>query len=98
MHSKSPRNPAPGGRRSVFRGRRGRGVWASRLSPKGEARQYPAVICIPGHGRGVDDIVGIDEHGKDRTTKVGYAYDYSIQGVENAMGALGLEPMAFGCR
>jgi hypothetical protein len=46
----------------------------------------------------VDDIVGIDDKGQDRTVKVGYEYDYAIQVVEHGMAAVAIEPMAFGCR
>ena len=37
------------------------------------------MICVPGHGRGVDDIVGIDDEGRDRTDKAGYQHDFAIQ-------------------
>lgn len=59
---------------------------------------HPAVVCVPGHGRGVDDIVGIDENGHDRTDKAGYQHDFAIQAVEHGMAAVAIEPMAFGCR
>jgi len=68
------------------------------LTPKSGGGPYPAAICIPGHGRGVDDIVGIDENGHDRTARVGYQYDFAIQAVEHGMAAVAIEPMAFGCR
>src|SRR5579872_6331086 len=58
----------------------------------------PTVICIPGHGRGADDIVGIDEHGNDRTDKPPYQRDFAIQVTEHGMAAVAIEPMAFGCR
>jgi hypothetical protein len=53
---------------------------------------------LPGHGRGVDDIVGIDDKGQDRTAKEGYQYDFAIQAVEHGMAVVAIEPMAFGCR
>ena len=56
------------------------------------------MICVPGHGRGVDDIVGIDEQGRDRTDKAGYQHDFAIQVAEAGMAAVAIEPMAFGCR
>jgi hypothetical protein len=56
------------------------------------------MICVPGHGRGVDDIVGIDERGRDRTDKSGYQHDFAIQVVEAGMAAVAIEPLAFGCR
>ena len=56
------------------------------------------MVCVPGHGRGVDDIVGIDDKGQDRTDKSGYQHDFAIQVVEHGMAAVAIEPMAFGCR
>ena len=53
------------------------------------------MICVPGHGRGVDDIVGIDEQGRDRTDKAGYQHDFAIQVAEAGMAAVAIEPMAF---
>jgi hypothetical protein len=29
----------------------------------------PAIVCLPGHGRGCDDIVGIAENGEQRASK-----------------------------
>jgi len=81
----------------VFESRPGVWVLGYLLTPKAGG-PFASVIAIPGHGRGVDDIVGIDEHGRDRTVKVGYAYDYAIQIVEHGMAAVAIEPMAFGCR
>ncbi|HZU29255.1 MAG TPA: alpha/beta hydrolase family protein [Bryobacteraceae bacterium] len=82
----------------VFESRPGVGVLAYLLTPNDVPRPLPAVVCIPGHGRGVDDIVGIDEYGHDRTDKPGYQHDFAIQTAEHGMAALAIEPMAFGCR
>ncbi len=68
------------------------------LTPKKQKAPYAAMVCVPGHGRGVDDIVGIDDKGRDRTTKEGYQHDFAIQAVEHGMAAVAIEPMAFGCR
>jgi hypothetical protein len=56
------------------------------------------MICIPGHGRGVDDLVGIDDQGRDRTDKSGYQHDFAIQMAEAGIAAVAIEPMGFGCR
>ena len=53
---------------------------------------------MPGHGRGVDDIVGIDEKGNERTDKAGSQHDFAIQVAEAGIAALAIEPMGFGCR
>lgn len=82
----------------VFETRPGSSVLAYLLLPKSATGKVPAVISIPGHGRGVDDIVGVDEKGKDRTKKVGYQYDYAVQIAEQGMAAIAIEPMGFGCR
>ena len=81
----------------VFESRPGVAVLGYVLTPKSAAPHAP-MICVPGHGRGVDDIVGIDEQGKDRTDKPGYEHDFAVQAVEHGMAAIAIEPMAFGCR
>ena len=86
----------PGYRREkfVFESAPGVAVLGYLLTPKAGTAPFPAVVCVPGHGRGVDDIVGIDDKGQDRTVKVGYEYDYAIQVVEHGMAAVAIEPMA----
>ncbi len=64
----------------AFESRDGSFVFAYLLKPKNVRPPLPVVICLPGHGRGVDDIVGIDADGRDRTQKEGYAYDYALAG------------------
>ena len=90
----------PGYRREKFviQSRPGLYVLGYLLTPKARSGPHPAVVCVPGHGRGVDDLVGIDENGRDRTEKVSYQYDFAIQAVEHGMAAVAIEPMAFGCR
>lgn len=90
----------PGYRREkiVFESRPGMSVLAYLLLPE-KAQKPPAVmICLPGHGRGVDDIVGIDGQGSERTDKAGYQHDFAIQVAEAGMAAVAIEPLAFGCR
>jgi dienelactone hydrolase len=84
--------------RFIFTSRPGVAVSAYLLTPKTGKAPYASVICVPGHGRGADDLVGIDEHGADRTDKSGYQHDFAIQVVEHGMAAIAIEPMAFGCR
>ena len=82
----------------VFESRPGVTVVAYLLTPAAKRTPHVTVVCVPGHGRGVDDIVGIDEHGNDRTDKPGYQHDFAIQVVEHGMAAIAIEPMAFGYR
>jgi len=82
----------------VFDSRPGLSMLAYVLVPPSARTPIPAVICVPGHGRGVDDIVGIDEQGHDRTDKSGYQHDFAIQAAEAGMAAVAIEPMGFGCR
>lgn len=82
----------------VFQTRIGAHALAYLLTPANARGPLPAVICIPGHGRGVDDIAGIDEYGRDRTDKPGYQHDFAVQVVEHGLAAIAIEPMAFGCR
>jgi dienelactone hydrolase len=84
--------------RFVIQSRPGFYVLGYLLTPNAGSAPHASVICLPGHGGGVDDIVGIDENGHDRTVKVGYQYDFAIQAVEHGMAAVAIEPMAFGCR
>jgi dienelactone hydrolase len=82
----------------VFTSRPGMEVVSYLLKPKGKQGPLPVVLCIPGHGRGADDIVGIAENGTERTDKAGYQHDFAIQVVEAGMAALAIEPIAFGAR
>ena len=82
----------------VFDSRTGVSVLAYLLIPVNAKTPSPAVICVPGHGRGVDDIVGIDDKGADRTDKSGYQHDFAIQVAEAGLAAVAIEPMGFGCR
>lgn len=90
----------PGYRREklLFQSRPGVAVIGYLLTPNGRKPPYPTVVAIPGHGRGVDDIVGIDEKGHDRTGKPGYEHDFALQTVEQGLATFAIEPMAFGYR
>jgi dienelactone hydrolase len=82
----------------VIQSRPGLLVLGYLLTPKDQKPPYATMVCVPGHGRGVDDIIGIDEKGQDRTNKAGYQHDFALQAVEHGMAAVAIEPMAFGCR
>ena len=82
----------------VFESRPGVGLLGYLILPKNAPQPVPAVVCVPGHGRGVDDIVGIDEHGNDRTARGPYEFDFALQVAGHGLAAVAIEPMAFGCR
>ncbi len=82
----------------LFESRPGVAVVAYLLTPADKGKPYPTMVCIPGHGRGVDDIVGLDEQGRERSGKPGYQHDFAIQMVEHGVAALAIEPLAFGYR
>ncbi|MDQ6705335.1 MAG: alpha/beta hydrolase family protein [Acidobacteriota bacterium] len=82
----------------IFESKPGVMVLGYLLLPKDVKTPAPTMICVPGHGRGVDDIAGIDDRGNDRTDRAGYQHDFAIQAAEHGMAAVAIEPMAFGCR
>src|SRR4051794_37153080 len=83
----------PGYRREkfLFESRPGLKVIGYLLVPKTGKSPNATVVCVPGHGRGVDDIVGIDENGRDREEKPFYARDFAVQVVEHGMAAVAFE-------
>jgi hypothetical protein len=82
----------------IFESRPGLGVFGYFLIPKDRPQPRPALICVPGHGRGADDIAGIDEKGQDRTAKGPYQFDFAVQAAERGFAAFAIEPLGFGCR
>lgn len=82
----------------VFNSRENLSVYGYLLLPKEYKAPGGCVICLPGHGRGVDDIVGINEDGSLRETYGGYQNDYALQCVANGFAALAIEQLGFGHR
>jgi cephalosporin-C deacetylase-like acetyl esterase len=83
----------------IFRSRRGMSVFAYMLLPKPlPTEPIPAVLCLHGHGRGVDDIVGIEEDGSMRKGYGGYQNDFALQCVDHGYAALAIEQFGFGHR
>jgi hypothetical protein len=60
----------------------------------------PCVICLPGHGRGVDSICGMNDKGNLREWgKWGeYQNDFALQCVSNGYTTLAIEQLGFGYR
>ena len=82
----------------VFESRPGVGVLGYLITPVNAKPPLAAVVCVPGHGRGVDDAIGIDEHGNATDGRSGYQHGFPLQVAEHRMAAVAIEPMAFGCR
>jgi dienelactone hydrolase len=92
----------PGYRRETlaFRSREGMDAFAYFLLPDGLEGPKPAVLCLPGHGRGVDSIVGIAEDGSQRPldAPAEYQMDFALQCVRHGYPTLALEQVSFGHR
>jgi len=82
----------------VFRSRKNLSMLAYFLLPDGFRAPGPAVVCFPGHGRGVDDIVGIKEDGSMRSEWGEYQNDFALQCVANGYATLAVEQLGFGRR
>lgn len=62
--------------------------------------RWPAVLCLPGHGRGADSIVGIAADGSQRPLLAPdeYAQDFALHCVARGYPAFALELPGFGRR
>jgi hypothetical protein len=78
----------------VFESRPGLSVLAYLLVPAGSAAPVPTVLCVPGHGHGVDDIVGIERAG----SREDYQREFAVQAVRRGLAVPALEPLGFGHR
>jgi cephalosporin-C deacetylase-like acetyl esterase len=69
------------------------------LLPTDRPRPLPAIVCFSGHGRGVDDLLGIAPDGTEMPTRgAGYAKEYALQCVEHGYATFALEQLGFGAR
>ena len=82
----------------VFATREGMDAIGYFLVPDNTKGPVPVVICLPGHGRGIDDLVGLDEKGQPRDHHDGYQHDFAIQCVEHGYASFALELLGFGHR
>jgi hypothetical protein len=87
-------HPAHRHTRLVFESRPGLSVLGHLLVPKHAREPVPTVVCVPGHGRGVDDIAGIGQE----PDSPGYQRNFALQAVEHGLAALAIEPLGFGHR
>ena len=104
-----PLNPRPvatvtldGYRRETvhFATRPGLDAFAYVLIPDGMTGPRPAVICLPGHGRGADSFAGINEDGTQRPLGAAGEYhrDFALECVRQGYITLVLELASFGHR
>ncbi|MEN2984637.1 MAG: alpha/beta hydrolase family protein [Dictyoglomaceae bacterium] len=68
------------------------------LIPKNLDFPKPAVIAVPGHGYGKDDIVGINIDGTERVIPTGYQKDFALTLVREGFITLAVEQLGFGER
>ncbi len=85
-------------REVTFDTRPGLSAFGYLLVPDDLKGKTPAILCLPGHGRGVDEIVGIDDDGKDRDHHDGYQHDFAVQCAQKGYVTLALEMLGFGHR
>ena len=83
-----------------FKSRPHMGIFGYVLSPKplNGSSPNPTILCLAGHGRGVDDIVGIEEDGRMRSEYGGYQNDFALQCVAHGYSVLAIEQFGFGHR
>ena len=69
-------------------------------SEESGSKPLSAVLCLPGHGRGVDPILGILPDGSQREWGQWdeYANDYALQCVREGYAVFALEQVSFGRR
>lgn len=70
------------------------------LLPKGKPMdKFPCVICMPGHGSRVEDIVGISQNGTSRQNlSREYQHDVAVQCAANGYATLAIELLGSGAR
>ena len=83
-----------------FECREGLDAFGYFLIPADAPLNSPAVLCLPGHGRGVECILGIMEDGSQRPpgTSDDYARDFALQCVAHGYPTFALEQISFGRR
>ena len=82
----------------LFQSRPNMTIFGYLLLPKDFETPCPTILCLHGHGRGVDDIVGIQEDGTMRTEYGEYQNDFALQCVDHGYAALAIEQFGFGHR
>lgn len=83
-----------------FDSRPGLSVFGYFLVPADCPPRRPSILCLPGHGRGVDSIVGIAEDGGQREPDAPdeYQADFALACVARGYPTLAIEQISFGHR
>lgn len=70
------------------------------LVPKStSSSKLPAVVCVSGHGRGLLDILGMNDDGSQREQRnMPYAKEYALQCVEHGYVTFAVEQLGIGLR
>lgn len=68
------------------------------LIPKNLEKRVPAMIAVPGHGYGKDDIVGLWEDGAERSFPEGYQMHFAVELVKRGFIVIAPEMPGFGER
>jgi dienelactone hydrolase len=83
----------------VFDTRHNLSAIAYLLLPKQGRRPFSVVVAVPGHGRGVDEIIGVAVDGTQILRPTGgYIREYAAEAAERGYAVLAIEPLAFGSR
>lgn len=83
-----------------FESRPGLEVFGYFLTPKERPPRSPAILCLPGHGRGVDSVIGIaeDRSQRDLDKPDEYQADFALQCVAHGYPTFAIEQVSFGHR
>jgi len=80
-----------------FTSREGLLVFAYFLLPHEAEQPLPAILCLHGHGPGVDPIVGLGADGKP-LKEAEYQHAFAVQAVQRGYAVLAIEILGFGRR
>ena len=67
------------------------------LVPKGEGGNRIGIVCSHGHGYGANELVGLDEEGRDRAEET-YHHDLAVHAVRRGFVVVAHDQLAFGRR
>lgn len=82
----------------IFQSRPNMSVFGYFMKPVKYESHGPVVICLAGHGRGLNDIMGINDDGTLRTDRSGIHHDYALQALDHGFAVLAIEQFSFGVR